>query len=371
MALVVTSLIASALGFFVQSYAQRHASPARTALILAAEPAFAGLFGYLLAGDRLTARGLAGRRPDHGRDRGRRRRPAPAPTAPAARGIPLSFLPRACGGGGHRARWALPRASGTICHNPTKIFSEAAAAARRTRSFTKMGKTIGIDLGTTNSCMAVLEGGEPTVIENAEGGRTTPSVVAFTESGERLVGTVAKRQAVTNPTNTIFSIKRFMGRKEAEVKEEESIVPYSVVAGPGRRRARGGRRQAALAAGDQRDDPAEAQGRRRGLPGRDRRLRGDHRPRLLQRRPAPGHQGRRATSPAWTSSASSTSPPPPRWPTGWTRSPSRRSWSSTWAAARSTCRCWRSARACSRSRPPRVTTTWAATTSTRRSSTGW
>ncbi len=94
-----------------------------------------------------------------------------------------------------------------------------------------MGKTIGIDLGTTNSCMAVLEGGEPTVIENAEGGRTTPSVVAFTAGGERLVGTVAKRQAVTNPTNTIFSIKRFMGRKEAEVKEEESIVPYKVVAG--------------------------------------------------------------------------------------------------------------------------------------------
>src|SRR6202140_4146820 len=95
-----------------------------------------------------------------------------------------------------------------------------------------MAKTIGIDLGTTNSCMAVLEGGEPTVIENAEGGRTTPSVVAFTASGERLVGTVAKRQAVTNPQNTIFSIKRFMGRKEAEVREEESIVPYQVVSGP-------------------------------------------------------------------------------------------------------------------------------------------
>jgi molecular chaperone DnaK len=95
-----------------------------------------------------------------------------------------------------------------------------------------MGKTIGIDLGTTNSCMAVLEGGEPTVVENAEGGRTTPSVVAFAASGERLVGTVAKRQAVTNPQNTIFSIKRFMGRKEAEVREEESIVPYKVVSGP-------------------------------------------------------------------------------------------------------------------------------------------
>ena len=95
-----------------------------------------------------------------------------------------------------------------------------------------MGKTIGIDLGTTNSCVAVLEGGEPTVLENAEGGRTTPSVVAFTESGDRLVGTVAKRQAVMNPENTIFSIKRFMGRKEAEVKEEETIVPYAVEAGP-------------------------------------------------------------------------------------------------------------------------------------------
>jgi molecular chaperone DnaK len=95
-----------------------------------------------------------------------------------------------------------------------------------------VAKTIGIDLGTTNSCVAVMEGGEPTVLENAEGGRTTPSVVAFTESGERLVGTVAKRQAVMNPENTIFSIKRFMGRKESEVKEEETIVPYKVEAGP-------------------------------------------------------------------------------------------------------------------------------------------
>lgn len=94
-----------------------------------------------------------------------------------------------------------------------------------------MGKTIGIDLGTTNSCMAVLDGGDPTVIENAEGARTTPSVVAFTQGGERLVGTVAKRQAVTNPENTVFSIKRFMGRKEAEVREEETMVPFKVVAG--------------------------------------------------------------------------------------------------------------------------------------------
>src|SRR4051794_23156923 len=109
----------------------------------------------------------------------------------------------------------------------------APSRLRFSRGAQHMAKTIGIDLGTTNSCMAVLEGGEPTVIENSEGGRTTPSVVAFTQSGERLVGTVAKRQAVTNPTNTVFSIKRFMGRKEAEVREEESIVPYSVVSGSG------------------------------------------------------------------------------------------------------------------------------------------
>jgi molecular chaperone DnaK len=94
-----------------------------------------------------------------------------------------------------------------------------------------MGKTIGIDLGTTNSCVAVLTGGEPEVLPNAEGGRTTPSVVAFTKAGERLVGAVAKRQAVTNPENTVFSIKRFMGRKYAEVDEEMKIVPYEVVRG--------------------------------------------------------------------------------------------------------------------------------------------
>ena len=95
-----------------------------------------------------------------------------------------------------------------------------------------MGKTIGIDLGTTNSAVAVLTGGEPEVLPNAEGGRTTPSVVGFSKSGERLVGTVAKRQAVTNPENTIFSVKRFMGRKYAEVDEEMKIVPYEVVRGP-------------------------------------------------------------------------------------------------------------------------------------------
>ena len=94
-----------------------------------------------------------------------------------------------------------------------------------------MGKVIGIDLGTTNSCVAVMEGGEPKVIANAEGGRTTPSVVAFGKDGERLVGTVARRQAVTNPKNTIYSIKRFMGRRFDEVGEEMQLVPYEVVTG--------------------------------------------------------------------------------------------------------------------------------------------
>src|SRR5690606_38344413 len=93
-----------------------------------------------------------------------------------------------------------------------------------------MSKVIGIDLGTTNSCVAVMEGGESVVIANAEGNRTTPSVVAFTKDGERLVGAVAKRQAVTNPQNTIFSIKRFMGRRFSEVTSERDLVPYAVEA---------------------------------------------------------------------------------------------------------------------------------------------
>src|SRR5438477_6618535 len=91
-----------------------------------------------------------------------------------------------------------------------------------------MSKIIGIDLGTTNSVVAVMEGGEPVVIANQEGGRTTPSVVAFTKSGERLVGQVAKRQAVTNAENTVYSIKRFMGRRYEEVNEEMKMVPYKV-----------------------------------------------------------------------------------------------------------------------------------------------
>jgi molecular chaperone DnaK len=95
-----------------------------------------------------------------------------------------------------------------------------------------MAKVIGIDLGTTNSCVAVMEGGEPVVIANTEGNRTTPSVVGFTKDGERLVGMVAKRQAVTNPENTVFSVKRFMGRRHDEVSSEEKLVPYKVASAP-------------------------------------------------------------------------------------------------------------------------------------------
>jgi len=94
-----------------------------------------------------------------------------------------------------------------------------------------MGKIIGIDLGTTNSCVSVMEAGKPVVIPNAEGGRTSPSIVAFTKTGERLVGAIAKRQAVTNPENTVYSIKRFMGRRHSEVHSEEKRVPYNVVGG--------------------------------------------------------------------------------------------------------------------------------------------
>src|SRR6187549_4242457 len=91
-----------------------------------------------------------------------------------------------------------------------------------------VSKIIGIDLGTTNSVVAIMEGGESKVLANSEGGRTTPSVVGFTKSGERLVGQVAKRQSVTNPKNTVFSIKRFMGRRFDEVSDEMKMVPYKV-----------------------------------------------------------------------------------------------------------------------------------------------
>ena len=162
-----------------------------------------------------------------------------------------------------------------------------------------MSKIIGIDLGTTNSVVAVMEGGEPVVITNAEGSRLTPSVVAFAKSGERLVGQVAKRQAVTNPENTIFSIKRFMGRRYDEVTEEMKMVPYRVAQSGNDIRVLAGDKDGGWAppeisamilqklkqaAEDYLGQPV-TQG-------------GHHRARLLQRRAAPGHQGSRQASPA-------------------------------------------------------------------------
>ena len=157
-----------------------------------------------------------------------------------------------------------------------------------------MPKVIGIDLGTTNSCVAVMEGGEPVVIPNAEGARTTPSIVAINKSGERLVGEVAKRQAITNPENTVYSIKRFMGRKydDPEVDRDKRLVPYKVV------RASNGDAWVEVQ-GKQYSPPeisamilqklktdAEAYLGERVHAGRD------YRSRLLQRRAAPGHQRR-------------------------------------------------------------------------------
>ena len=156
-----------------------------------------------------------------------------------------------------------------------------------------MSKVIGIDLGTTNSVVAVMEGGEPAVIVNQEGARTTPSVVGFAKDGERLVGQVAKRQAVTNPENTVFSIKRFMGRKHGEVAQESGARAVHGREGRQRRRVGRGARQEAFAAGDLRDDPSEAEDGGRGLSRREGHRRGHHRAGLLQRRAAAGDQGRR------------------------------------------------------------------------------
>ena len=134
-----------------------------------------------------------------------------------------------------------------------------------------MGKIIGIDLGTTNSCVAVMEGGEAVVIPNAEGARTTPSVVAFSKTGERMVGQVAKRQAVTNPDRTISSIKREMGSNYRVTVDGKSYSPQEI---------------SAMVLQKLKAD-AEA------LPGRKGHRGGHHRPRVLHRQPAPGHQGRR------------------------------------------------------------------------------
>ena len=214
-----------------------------------------------------------------------------------------------------------------------------------------MARAIGIDLGTTNSVVAVMEGGEPTIIPNAEGEphrRRRSSRSA--SSGERLVGQVAKRQAVTNPENTIFSIKRFMGRKfdDPEVQRDIELVPYKVSAAPNGdvQVEMGGRSYSPPE--DLGDDPAEAEGRRRGVPGREGHRGGDHRPGLLRRHASARRPRTPARSPASRSSASSTSRRRRRWPTASTRRPTRRSRSTTSAAAPSTSRSSSSATASSR-----------------------
>ena len=157
-----------------------------------------------------------------------------------------------------------------------------------------MGKIIGIDLGTTNSVVAIMEGKEPKVIANEEGARLTPSVVAWDDKGEVLVGQIARRQAITNPENTVYSVKRFMGRKFDEVQRRGQARPLQ-----GRARAERRRRRSRSAA--RRYSPPEVSARvllklkqrRRGLPRREGHRGGHHRPGVLQRRPAPGDQGRR------------------------------------------------------------------------------
>ena len=159
-----------------------------------------------------------------------------------------------------------------------------------------MAKVIGIDLGTTNSCVAVMEGSAPKVIENAEGARTTPSIVAFAPDGERLVGQPAKRQGVTNPEYTFFAIKRLIGRRfdDPMTQKDIGMVPYKIVkADNGDAWVAGPRRQEILPVRNLRLHPHQDEGDRRGPSRREGHAGGDHRSRLLQRRPAPGHQGRR------------------------------------------------------------------------------
>ena len=209
-----------------------------------------------------------------------------------------------------------------------------------------MAKIIGIDLGTTNSVVAVMEGGQPIVIPNQEGDRTTASVVGFTDKGEILVGKVAKRQAITNPTNTVFSIKRFMGRKYAEVQSEMQTVPYKV--GPA----------------DNGDAWVEVRGKKYSPPEISamilRKLKeaaeaylGEKVTQAVITVPAYFNDSQRQAtkevgSPGSKYCASSTSPRPRPWPTGWTRRRTRPSRCMTSAAARSTSPSWRWGRASSR-----------------------
>ena len=213
-----------------------------------------------------------------------------------------------------------------------------------------MGKVIGIDLGTTNSCVAVMEGKTPKVIENAEGMRTTPSIVAFTDDGERLVGQPAKRQAVTNPENTIFAVKRLIGRRydDPMVEKDKKLVPYKIVkAGNGDAwvevdgKSYSPSQISAL-------HPAEDEGNGGSLSRAEGRSGRHHRSRLFQRRPAPGHQGRRQDRRPRSAAHHQRADRRPRSPTVSTSRRPAPSRSTTSAAARSTFPFWKSATASSR-----------------------
>ena len=233
-----------------------------------------------------------------------------------------------------------------------------------------MSKILGIDLGTTNSAMAVLEGGSPTIIVNAEGDRTTPSVVGFRADGDRVVGKAAKNQAVTNPKNTVFSIKRFMGRKYSECTSEIKTVPYEVKEG------QGGRAVVDIEGKDYTAEQVSAMTLAKMKADAEKYL-GETVTDAVITVPAYFNDAQRQAtkpvrSPASTSSVSSTSRPLLLLPMAWTsRAPTSASWSSTWAAAPSTSPSSTSPTACLRFCPPRATTTWAATTGISASSIGW
>ncbi len=212
-----------------------------------------------------------------------------------------------------------------------------------------MAKVIGIDLGTTNSCVAVMEGATPKVIENAEGARTTPSIVAFTDDGERLVGQPAKRQAVTNPEKTIFAVKRLVGRRydDPMVEKDKKLVPYKIVKAPNG--------DAWVEVDGKTYSPSQISAfiLQKMKEAAEQHL-GEKVEKAVITVPAYFNDAQRqatktpARSPAWKSCGSSTSRPPRPWPMAWRRTTARRSPSTTWAAAPSTSPSWRSATASSR-----------------------